>query len=448
MAVITGLEGSFRHVENGMIEEDMRATLEVARDLDEAIVFRSTGPWSKRWIKDRFPTKNFHVKGKSSDWGPQAGFVPELGKYSKVGHDDEAAAKGTKANKHGTQEGFTRPKQLMLILKQIDTQLTQPEETPARRALTEKITSPANDKDYLLKAERSGDRKVFWFLAKFTPDGKYAISVFDETRTLGASHADIAALPSVPLNVMVSLESGANEQPMTGDYDLMMVCPSWRDYQSVSTEVISKSALDFGGNVHHALSGASFKAGSRMDTVLDMRLSTGAIVNKKFLGLDDQGRQKWAKYTHQKLTANMDNELVKWDGSKVLSSTGQAQKIEEHLDMGNLTPRILRCINRLNAAMVLGGGAMRRVHHNAESHRHEMFGALVAKDMVDKDDGFPMTGFHPRSLENAPGWAYGDVVTIEKMDEFAAYMDAMNRAGYQVPKNAAWKQSIRDRKHA
>ncbi len=68
---------------------DMTACGLVATRQNEVIMFRSTGRWSLRWIERNYPTKNFHVKGKSSDWGPQAGFVPYLGKYSKVGRHRE-----------------------------------------------------------------------------------------------------------------------------------------------------------------------------------------------------------------------------------------------------------------------------------------------------------------------------------------------------------------------
>lgn len=67
MAVIVGLEPSYNHVENGMTKADMRACKQVADRHNEVIIFRSTGPWSKRWIEKGYPTKNFHVKGKSSD---------------------------------------------------------------------------------------------------------------------------------------------------------------------------------------------------------------------------------------------------------------------------------------------------------------------------------------------------------------------------------------------
>src|SRR3954471_2021022 len=58
-------------------------------------------------------------------------------------------------------------------------------------------------------------------------------------------------------------------------------------------------------------------------------------------------------------------------------------RLDEHGDMGNLTPRILRCINMLNVQMGATGprSALRCVHHNAESHRNHIFDALTASQM-------------------------------------------------------------------
>jgi hypothetical protein len=119
----------------------------------------------------------------------------------------------------------------------------------------------------------------------------------------------------------------------------------------------------------------------------------------------------------------------------------------EHEDMGNLTPRILRCINQLNSQMGAVGArsAMRRVHHNAESHRYRLFGALTGQDMVTKKDGesygdgFPLTCFQPSPLDRAPSMAqYGAVCTIESLLEFRQYAQALKNAGFYVPKNWVW----------
>ncbi|HEX5438300.1 MAG TPA: hypothetical protein VFW98_14185, partial [Gemmatimonadaceae bacterium] len=113
-----------------------------------------------------------------------------------------------------------------------------------------------------------------------------------------------------------------------------------------------------------------------------------------------------------------------------------------------LTPRILRCINTLNIEMGATGthGALRRVHHNAESHRNAMFGALTATDMVTikageaYGDGFPFTVFQPAALcrGGVATARYGAVCTIETLQEFRQYAADLADAGYFVPKNWVW----------
>src|SRR5215475_8194203 len=47
----------------------------VARQNNQFILFRKVEKWATGLIKENFATKNLHVKGKSSTWGPQAGFI-------------------------------------------------------------------------------------------------------------------------------------------------------------------------------------------------------------------------------------------------------------------------------------------------------------------------------------------------------------------------------------
>ncbi|MEO7964486.1 MAG: anthrax toxin-like adenylyl cyclase domain-containing protein [Gemmatimonadaceae bacterium] len=151
-----GLDASFGDAENGMIRPDMVASLDVANMLNEVIIFRSTGPWSQRWIQLGYPTKNFHVKGKSSDWGPQAGFVPYLGMYSKVGHDDAKANDGTGANNDGLKHHFAANVVLTLTMDELRIQTTRTCEVPPLLAIHSMEPVP-DSKDLFLKARRSGD---------------------------------------------------------------------------------------------------------------------------------------------------------------------------------------------------------------------------------------------------------------------------------------------------
>lgn len=417
-----GLDASFEHQENGMTRGDMVAALGVATQLDEVIIFRSTGPWSQRWIERGYPTKNFHVKGKSSDWGPQAGFVPYLGIYSKVGDDAGKAAEGTTANDDGINHGYAAKVQLMLSREEINLQLNKPEEKPARHALHRMAPVP-DSQDLFLFGRRSGDRKEFAFRASHAGGTNYLIWVYPEQ--VGVNPLRLVYERPIPLEVMTSSEVGAGNRPMTGDYDLMSVCPSWDSYGGVSRTDISKAGIHFSG-AKGLQAGQTFAAGSRLDQVLDMRSNTGA---RPAFGN--------TKQTFQGI------------GKKDLGALAKkGVPLAEHGDMGNITPRILRCINSLNAAMGAAGGksAMRRVHHNAESHRNHIFGALVESDMAKKGDGFPMTAFQPERLRvaSSPTAKYRDVATLETMGEFRAYASLLNEAGYFVPRNWTWGMSIRN----
>jgi hypothetical protein len=232
-------------------------------------------------------------------------------------------------------------------------------------------------------------------------DGRFGINVVTDcngAETIGA----LSNKPFKPLEVMTSSETGAKNMPMTGDYDLMAVCPRWGNYGSNLVGTVSKPGLQFGAKQQP---GASFGTGANLDKVMDMTSNTGAKVQARGKGFADG----------------------------------------EHPDMGNITPRILRCINTLNECMG-SQGPFRRVHHNAESHRNAAFGALSASEM-DKGDGLPLTVFHPSSLwqNNAALMPYQEVSTLLTMKEFRTYAALLHEAGFYVPRNWTWGMSIRDR---
>ncbi|MDY0108053.1 MAG: anthrax toxin-like adenylyl cyclase domain-containing protein, partial [Giesbergeria sp.] len=170
--MLTGLDASEAHPENGMTRSDMQACVRVANQIGEVIIFRSTGPWAKRWLQEGFPSKNFHVKGKSSNWGPQAGFVPYDGIYSKVGADPVKALKGTQANQHGlTHSEFAVKSVLNLTAEQI--RIQGEEKAEGRLAIASR--SPLPNGNIVMRAFRHGDNKAFTFLGKKLADGTYDI---------------------------------------------------------------------------------------------------------------------------------------------------------------------------------------------------------------------------------------------------------------------------------
>jgi hypothetical protein len=435
MAVIVGIEPSYTHNQNGMTMPDMVASERVAERLNEVVIFRSTGPWSKRWLERGYPSKNFHVKGKSSDWGPHAGLVPYDGTYSKVGYNAEKAAKGTRANNDGIASNFAGTTALRLPPDLLEDQVNRPEGAPQRNAIFQRVAIPGSP-DLLLSARRSGDAKQILFRAFFR-EGQYDISVYPiATRMFNAFVAldrDPTGALAVPLEVMTSSEVGAGNRPMTGDYDLMAVCPSFGQYGSRAARDIVKPGIALqNGSLKK---GMAFRAGVGMDNVIDARLHTAGNAN-----WHDFGQRK-----SQYQAAMRAGHAMSPDSIKLIT---QVDQWDEHGDMGNLTPRILRCINELNAQMGASGasGALRRVHHNAESHRSGRFAALTETDMVTKKDGeqygdgFPLTVFQPLALTmgGKPTTRYGTVCTIESLPEFKQYGAALKTAGYLLPKSMLW----------
>jgi hypothetical protein len=156
---------------------------------------------------------------------------------------------------------------------------------------------------------------------------------------------------------MISNEIGAG-MPMTGDYDLFAVCPSWAQYGSLTATPIVKPGIALmDGSLQKGL---SFPAGVGMDNVMDPRLQTMGKtggVTKDFTARQADMRAKMAAGSTGQLSADS------------LKNYLEATPWMEHGDMGNLTPRILRCINGLNSQMgaVGANAALRRVHHNAPS---------------------------------------------------------------------------------
>ncbi len=408
--MILGLAGSFGHSQNGMTLSDMQACSTVATRLDEVIIFRSTGPWAKRWLERNYPSKNFHVKGKSSDWGPHAGLVPYDGTLSKVGSIPAKAKKGTEDNDKGLHSGFAIKQILLLTREQINEQLDRKE--GSKTAL--QAVHEMQNGDLILLAKRSGDFKITAFRAVKSPGGLFEIYVYPEKAGINLTKLTFEKADK-PLEVMASAEIGG-QKPMTGDYDLMAICPTWAAYGSLSSRVISKPGIQLQGGRN--MPGQSFAAGVGMDNVLDPSLHTMGTA-----------KSNWQAMNPGKQAQQDPNRL-------------------EHPDMGNLTPRILQCINELNGAMGATGekAALRRVHHNAESHRNAMFGALTDKDMVtrkdgdDYGDGFPLTVFQPKRLGAATSVAkYGEVCTLENLMEFHDYAADLYRANFYVPRNWIWK---------
>jgi hypothetical protein len=69
---------------SGMVPDHARKIANVARARNEVIIMRRVNPDATALIEKGAGTKSMHIKGKSSDWGPHAGFIPVDAAQSKL----------------------------------------------------------------------------------------------------------------------------------------------------------------------------------------------------------------------------------------------------------------------------------------------------------------------------------------------------------------------------
>jgi hypothetical protein len=167
--------------------------------------------------------------------------------------------------------------------------------------------------------------------------------------------------------------------PITGDYDLFAVCPSWDSY----------GGLD-----------------RKMNPTLDNPQQNASA------------RRTEAKKSH----SNPAIAALAAESQRLV----QSAETPEDPDRGNLTPRISAVIGALVSAM---GGQFPRVHHNAESGRPFAPGA---------EDGFPLTTFHPR--KGVGGYQFLNA-TINDLADLREYFTRLYYGGYYPPRNHAWNMS-------
>lgn len=151
------------------------------------------------------PTKGFHVKGKSANWGPQAGFICEDQALSKLENEDaDRIAKFNKQTAECIRDGYAQAVPLVVS----STRLNE-----------------LSEKNYIkYETEPNGNLKI----NALAPSGR--TYVFTATRELSGD--PLAHEEQVHYRVTSSdrkdiwlLAPKGNPRPFTADYDLLVVAP-------------------------------------------------------------------------------------------------------------------------------------------------------------------------------------------------------------------------------
>ncbi|VVE19225.1 anthrax toxin-like adenylyl cyclase domain-containing protein [Pandoraea anhela] len=183
----------------------------VSNQYNVVIGLRRPNALGQSLLHEGFPTKNFHVKAKSSASGPTAGFVPVDAKYAKV--DVEQWEKQAKSVASALKAG-AKAVGLRLSPARVAELLAH----GAMRHVggeTYQATYPAGEMTFSLRPASTGAAGVHG--AHEAPDAPDALSVFDAA---GQPVTVLTNPPELPGGFAKDKAIVANPLPMTADYDL------------------------------------------------------------------------------------------------------------------------------------------------------------------------------------------------------------------------------------
>lgn len=184
----------------GIVLAHLQPLQQLAEQENCVLAIRHVDRLSTQLIEAGHPTKNFHIKGKSASWGPQAGMICVDQRFSKMaGQDEQKIRKYTQQVSECISNGHAVAVDLKLSKDRLNT------------LLEKNVITLHEEKDgiiTLLANNPVGNCEKFF--AQKQEDGHYLIHHENQ-----------------PLTV---LADKMHSLPLTADYDLLLVAPSLKDF--------------------------------------------------------------------------------------------------------------------------------------------------------------------------------------------------------------------------
>lgn len=203
---------------SGMVPSHAYAFAEVAADNNVVVLARPVNPDATTLILQNAATKGMNLKGKSSNWGPQKGYIPVNQKYSKLWdlYGDNTTERDKQIGKFSektTKQLENSPDQVVKRLLTISYSGCQ---EPNYKVFYDKQVSDAKQSIYLVAEEDSG-----YSVSKWQENGNP-----DCPKEAAQSMTDVSHLDS--MHVMANPDPNlANEDGnprfYTADYDLLAI---------------------------------------------------------------------------------------------------------------------------------------------------------------------------------------------------------------------------------
>ncbi|MBC4012222.1 adenylate cyclase [Morganella morganii] len=363
---------------SGIAEKHLTPLLAFAEKEKLVISFRPVEHAATGLINAGYPTKNFHIKGKSANLGPMAGFIPVEQHLSKLGNKPgDNAGKISRMNEEIQQcirGKYAEPGDLVItaqrIRELIEMNLISECSPPLRENMAGKIT-------YTLSVSSGNPAHIARYIARPAGGDLYAIY-----------HADNKS----PVQVLYSPDV---KQPLTADYDLMIVSHPMENHGVQDTLRIKSISPEehIRQRAYLLSSGTTRKPFFRSTTAAEGLKTPVSLPAKEIL------RRASAQDAIRK----------------------ELQALE-HPGYGNSSQRITDLIPEINSALVCKPGCD-VVHHGMDA----------ANPYSELDDNFPATFFLPEQIGDLP-----QVVTAENKDGLKQLLHILHQHGYYILFNPRW----------
>lgn len=215
----------------GIVFEHLVPFQRYATESNCVIGVRAVDPLATGLISDGHPTKNFLIKGKSASWGPQAGLICADQRFSKLeGRDPKDIEKYNKQVRQCLDAGHARVGPLIVgrerleeIQKHFVQNAAKTGDEPALR-----LSEVSVQGDFEISA-RAPSGECYIFQGKQVgKEGELAYRIEYEglpLEVLKGAPLDVSLLPNSPERC--HQQPPPNELPLTADYDLLMISPSF-----------------------------------------------------------------------------------------------------------------------------------------------------------------------------------------------------------------------------
>ena len=191
--VVMGMDKVAGYENQGIPRENLEKTQKVANETETLVAYRPVELICRTLIEEGAESKGLNIKGKSSNWGPMAGFIPFDQAFSKLAsiqnpHDRAiTVAKYNEKNMQSVKDGHATVEHLSLSQRRMD-ELTELDilhdfnEVPPAEGYTKAVTLMSTPKGMpaeIFEAHMNSEGK--WDIFSGTGDEREKLMVIPKT---------------------------------------------------------------------------------------------------------------------------------------------------------------------------------------------------------------------------------------------------------------------------